>query len=258
MRAFHLFVAGAVALASLPVVAADHVVLARNGPGGRNFSPSPLTIAAGDTVTFKNDPDGLGFHNVKSDDGAITSFRCAAGCDGDGGSGDAASSAWSATVAFPTAGTVGYYCEIHGGTGGSGMAGVITIEAATGGPAIVVDPAALVVTAAAGSTVNSSFSIANTGSAALDWTADTASVDCATPDVVPWLLLSPVSGSVPAGAAASDVDVTLDATSLVEGVYNADICVRSNDDVDAVVGLPVEFTVSSSDVIFANGFDAAL
>jgi plastocyanin len=124
------FAVASLAFCATPAFAADHVVLAKNGPGGRHFEPSPLTIAVGDTVTFKNDPAGLGFHNVKSDDGAITAFRCANGCDGAGGNGDAASNAWQATVAFPDAGTIGYYCEIHGGSGGVGMAGSITVQSA--------------------------------------------------------------------------------------------------------------------------------
>src|SRR5678815_1365636 len=73
------------------------------------FSPQFLTIQAGDSVTFLNLG---GNHNVVADDG---SFRCAHGCDGDGqgGSGNATDSFWFATVAFPNAGTVGYFCEPH-------------------------------------------------------------------------------------------------------------------------------------------------
>ena len=88
------------------------------------FSPQFLTIQAGDTVTFLNLG---GNHNVVADDG---SFRCAHGCDGDGqgGSGNASNSLWFATVAFPTPGTVGYFCEPHGSPG-SGMYGTIEVVA---------------------------------------------------------------------------------------------------------------------------------
>src|SRR5512141_701930 len=88
------------------------------------FSPQFLTIQAGDTVTFLNLG---GYHNAVADDG---SFRCAHGCDGDGqgGSGNASDSLWFATVAFPTPGTVGYFCEPHGSPG-SGMYGTIEVVA---------------------------------------------------------------------------------------------------------------------------------
>jgi hypothetical protein len=62
----------------------------------------------GDTVTFQNRG---GTHNAVSDPGSITAFRCADGCDATGGSGNLSSGAWSATVAFPTAGTVRYFCQ---------------------------------------------------------------------------------------------------------------------------------------------------
>ena len=102
--------------------AANHVVTALSN---MTFSPKALTINAGDTVTFKN---GGGFHNVASDPGAVTAFRCAAGCDGAGGNGDLSSSTWSATVAFPTAGTAAFHCEAHGAAGGIGMSGTITVK----------------------------------------------------------------------------------------------------------------------------------
>lgn len=98
------------------------------------FSPQFLTIQAGDSVTFLNLG---GNHNVVADDG---SFRCAHGCDGDGlgGSGNASASLWFATVTFPNAGTVGYFCEPHGSPG-SGMYG--TIEVLAPAPPAPVDPA---------------------------------------------------------------------------------------------------------------------
>jgi len=111
-------------LLPLTVSAANHVV---DALPNLTFSPGNLTITAGDTVTFRN---AGGFHNVVSDPGAVTSFRCANGCDGAGGNGNLSNAAWMATVAFPVAGTAGYYCEAHGDPGGVGMAGKITVNAA--------------------------------------------------------------------------------------------------------------------------------
>ena len=102
--------------------AAPHTVTVSNFM----FTPRSLTINAGDTVTFTNSG---GSHNVNADD---SSFRCAHGCDGDGAGGNGnVSSAWSFTRTFNTAGTIRYFCEAHGGPGGSGMAGSIIVNAVT-------------------------------------------------------------------------------------------------------------------------------
>ena len=118
-----LLLASALLLGSASAWAANHTVAV--GPGGTLvFSPANLSIAAGDTVTFTS--DGTGIHNVASDAGAVTAFRCANGCDGDGagGNGTPSGAAWSSTVTFPTPGTVGYHCEVHLSFG---MVGTITV-----------------------------------------------------------------------------------------------------------------------------------
>ena len=248
--------AGAIlALCTMTAQAIDHVVVARGSPN--RFDPATLEIAVGDTVTFINDPDGPGFHNVVSDTGSVTQFRCADGCDGDGngGSGEPTNSLWSATVAFPTAGTAPYHCEVHGTDGGGGMAGTITVVGEVGAPVIGVDATALDGIAEEGASTSVPFTISNTGNADLIWTADTASQDCATPDTVPWLSLAPTGGTVAVGDPATTVDATLDATSLTAGVYNANVCISSNDTTNPLIGVPVTFTVSTVDLIFDNGFD---
>jgi plastocyanin len=98
------------------------------GPG-LAFTPATLTITAGDTVTFQNTAQG--FHNVHADD---NSFRCANGCDGQGGDGSPSTNPWSFQLAFNTPGTVGYHCEIHGAPG-AGMHGTITVNPNGGGSA---------------------------------------------------------------------------------------------------------------------------
>lgn len=85
------------------------------------YTPSSVTIQAGDSVTWVNDG---GFHNVAADD---HSFRCANGCDGAGGDGSPSSSAWTATRTFNQAGTFGYHCEVHGP---NGMTGTVVVQAA--------------------------------------------------------------------------------------------------------------------------------
>src|SRR5688500_18042786 len=108
--------------------AADHRVTVGGTTGGgayeypvMSFSPQALTIALGDTVTFVN---AGGVHNVYAEDG---SFRCAQGCDGQGGNGALSGESWSATVAFDTPGSFPYICQAHAGMG---MRGTITVQGA--------------------------------------------------------------------------------------------------------------------------------
>ena len=91
------------------------------------FNPQNVTIQVGDTVRWTSLG---GHHNVRANDG---SFRCANGCDGEGGNGTPANNLWMVTRTFTQAGTVGYYCELHGGPTGLGMAGTITVQGSGGG-----------------------------------------------------------------------------------------------------------------------------
>jgi plastocyanin len=253
MKRIVFFVGSALALFAVSAFAVDHTVIARNGP--RVFDPATLEINVGDTVTFVNDPANPGFHNVKSDLSSVTEFRCANGCDETGGNGDASGELWTATVTFPTAGSAPYHCEIHGGDGGIGMSGVITIVNTGGAATINIDPTALTGAADEGASTTVPLAIGNIGDADLTWNADTALADCATPETIPWLSLAPDSGTVAVGDPDTTVDVTMDAAGLVEGVYNANVCVHSNDTVNDLVSVAVAFTVTVSDRIFDNGFD---
>jgi plastocyanin len=126
-RRFAHVVAGVcLLLGSTLAGAANHIVTV--GGIGNGFTPSNLTIQAGDTVTFRNQS---GFHNVVADD---DSFRCSTNCaNAANPNGGAPSSAeWSQTITFNAAGDIGYYCTAHGGPGGIGMSGTIKVEG--GGP----------------------------------------------------------------------------------------------------------------------------
>lgn len=232
--------------------AADHVVLARNGPGGSNFSPSTLVIALGDTVTFKNDPAAPGLHNVVSDANSTTTFRCANGCDGDGGDGAPSTSAWSATVPFDVAGSTTFHCEIHGAM----MAGSIQV-APPPAPILSLNPAVLYASVVEGTEMDSSFSIENTGNAPLEWFASvnptSSGEPCDTPGSVDWLSISPIDG-ITQSDAASTVALHINGAILTKGSYSASVCIQNNDP-DHIAALPVVLTVKDSDVIFSNGFD---
>jgi plastocyanin len=114
----------ATALIALAPTARAATVIVNVGGAYNAFSPQTVTIDPGDRVTFVNKG---GYHNAVADDG---SFRCAQGCDGDGkgGSGNASSKNWTASITFGTPGTVGYFCEIHGAPG-AGMYGSIVVRA---------------------------------------------------------------------------------------------------------------------------------
>jgi plastocyanin len=115
----------AVSLLALPMAAfaVDHPVSALTN---LTFSPATINARIGDTVTFSNVGSPAGFHNVRSD-GPTMTFRCANGCDGAGGNGAPSSTNWTSTITLTTAGTITFYCEIHGGPNGSGMAGTINV-----------------------------------------------------------------------------------------------------------------------------------
>jgi plastocyanin len=83
------------------------VVQVRNN----QFMPSSVTIRAGDTVVWMR---AEGFHNVRADDGSF---------------GNAPGNSWSSfSHTFTSAGTYRYHCEVHGGPGGVGMAGVVIVQ----------------------------------------------------------------------------------------------------------------------------------
>lgn len=77
---------------------------------------------------------------------------------------------------------------------------------------------------------------------------------CTLPANVPWLSFDATSGTTVADELAP-LAATFDATHLAAGVYEANICVRSNDLANRIVGVPVKFTVTTNDTIFDSGFD---
>jgi plastocyanin len=95
------------------------------------FSPLTLPIAVGDSVTFSVYADFvISPHNVVADDG---SFRCALGCDGQGGDGTPRDyrSQWQFTLTFDKPGIVSYHDEA------SKAYGAIIVQAS---PAFAIGP----------------------------------------------------------------------------------------------------------------------
>ena len=112
-----LFLALAVAIPGLllvPLVASAANAPARivdcSGATSWCFSPNPIQITAGSTVTWTNNTGPR--HTATSDTGAWTTGNIAPG-------------GTSAAVAFPTAGTFPYHCAIH-----PSMTGTVIVSAA--------------------------------------------------------------------------------------------------------------------------------
>lgn len=78
------------------------------------YSPSSVTAAPGDQIVFTY--NGASSHPTASDNNAWPTFPLN-------------SSAHTGTVTLNTPGTYPYHCQFHGGAGGIGMAGTITIQA---------------------------------------------------------------------------------------------------------------------------------
>ena len=83
---------------------------------GNIFSPLDITVEVQDTVRWINSSGG--FHNVVADDGSYTS-------------GAASTSQWVYDHIFTTTGDSPYFCSVHGGTGGTGMSGIVHVTSAT-------------------------------------------------------------------------------------------------------------------------------
>ena len=76
------------------------------------FTPANLNITVNDTVRWVNI---IGNHNVIADDDSFTN-------------GPPSTDNWVYDNVFTSAGVNPYFCVLHGGPGGSGMAGVVTVQ----------------------------------------------------------------------------------------------------------------------------------
>jgi LPXTG-motif cell wall-anchored protein len=110
-----------VLLALSPALAQDHGVVI----GDNSYNPANLTIDQGESVGWAN--QGQDRHSVTADDGSFDSSPTCTpsnpgACMAPGGTFE---------HTFNAVGTFAYYCRIHGGPGGQGMSGSITVQ---GGP----------------------------------------------------------------------------------------------------------------------------
>jgi plastocyanin len=119
MNARTILSAVALSLCMGHAMAANHDVHLTSGTA---FTPNSVdNVLVGDTITFINDAGG--FHNVQSDDAAMT-FKCAVNCTTDNNGSNAS---WTAVVPVPATAAhkdIPFYCQVHGA---AIMSGVIHI-----------------------------------------------------------------------------------------------------------------------------------
>jgi len=92
--------------------------------GDSTFSPKNVTINPGDTVKWVNNSSLS--HTVTSDNGSFDSGTIAAG--------------QTFSALFNAPGNYAYHCKFHGGIGGVGQSGVITVTSATVTPPPIAAP----------------------------------------------------------------------------------------------------------------------
>lgn len=110
-----------------PTVEDEHSEEEEGGPiegaidiGDSFYEPKTGTVAPGTTVRWEQ--SGAEPHSVTFDDGSFDSSPDCPPVDKCTLAGDEVSYDFTASGVYP------YYCKIHGGPGGRGMAGVITVE----------------------------------------------------------------------------------------------------------------------------------
>ncbi|HEY8474383.1 MAG TPA: hypothetical protein VIL37_17345, partial [Natronosporangium sp.] len=142
-------------------------------------------------------------------------------------------------------GVVGAWLTDVAGNSDQGVAHVYQLDVPSQAPPqIVVEPASLSVSLAAGEATTESVTIGNLGEAELAWSVEPAAPGCAEPGSVGWLEVAPATGATPGGG-SSELTVSIDAAGLAAGDYRAALCVESNDPADPVVEVPVALTVAA-------------
>lgn len=88
--------------------------------------------------------------------------------------------------------------------------------------------------------VADSFLLSNIGGGILDFEIEVLETDAKSPDIVSWLEISPVSGSLNGGESVY-VETTYNTWDLEDGIYNCNIIIDYNDGLQKII--PIELTV---------------
>jgi plastocyanin len=220
------------------------------GPNNsETFSPTSVTINVGDSVTF-NYAGGSMPHNAVSDG----VFRCARGCDGKGGNGNATGNAWVSTVTLSTPGSYNFYCELHG-TPTAGMHGTIIVNG-TAPPAdfgLSADSSSLAVTQGSSAAVGVTVSPQNGFSGTVTYAASGLPPGVSAAFVNDSATHATLTLSAQSGAATGTANVTITATSG-SLVHTASVALN------VVAATPVDFGIStdSSNINLAQGASATV
>ncbi len=115
-------------------------------------------------------------------------------------------------------------------------------------PDINVTPGGVSSSQFANEVMTDTFTIENLGNLVLNWTSTEAPSDCNSPADVPWVSASPSAGSIPSSGNTA-VDVVFDSTGLTPAVYNAKLCISSDDPDEPEVEVDLTLTVEERPVI---------
>ncbi len=111
----------ALTISVVPAIGVDRTV---NAGGGSNiFTPSSVTVAVGESVTWNN---AGGTHNVAFDDGSFTDPVAPS------------SAGWTAQRTFSAEGTFSYHCQLHGGMVGTVVVGSGATTSTSTAPTVAV------------------------------------------------------------------------------------------------------------------------
>jgi len=116
-----------------------------------------------------------------------------------------------------------------------------------GEPDIGVNPGSLNAAQSAETQTTQVLTISNTGGADLDWNIAEAETTCATPGDIPWVSISPASGTT-SESGSSTVNVVFDSTGLATDSYAGTLCINSNDPTTPLVEVPVSLQVTGSEM----------
>ena len=109
-------------------------------------------------------------------------------------------------------------------------------------PSIVISTDSIEATLGLDEQVISMFDISNGGELPLEWSIEeTNGLDCS-PLAASWLSLSRTSG-ITASANNDLIEVTIDTTGLAVGLYDAGLCIASNDGIDPTIIIPVSLNI---------------
>lgn len=133
--------------------------------------------------------------------------------------------------------TCGYAGGFNENQYNSGMFRMIgELGSTASGPQILVDPASVSESLLIDETMQTPLAISNNGDADLEWTIEIDPVSAT------WLSVNTTAGSTVVGE-TSEVSITLDASGLSEGEYDAFIVVNNNSVNNPTVDIPVHLTV---------------